>query len=112
MAGLAVAVPDISDSAMMQMPCHTEALQYQTTNHSTDDEEACTMDCCNTDEGCSVDLSCLSCLNLHFVNAMLFEVRGFCFFPPSQSNPDVVIGHIPNRPILPEIHPPDSFYLS
>jgi len=112
MAGLAVAVPDISDSALMQMPCHSESLQFQTTNQNTDDEEACTMDCCNTGEGCSVDLSCQSCLNLHFVNPMLFEVREFCFFPPPQSNPEVVIGHILDRPILPEIQPPASFNLS
>lgn len=69
------------------------------------------MDCCN-DDGCSMDQSCSSCLSPHFVSPMLLEPFDICFPYTEQNNLESKVGYLSNRFILPELHPPASFYLS
>lgn len=113
--GLAVTVSDVFDtesSVVSQMPCDIAMRQSQLTEHDThgdiDGEQANSMDCC-ADGDCSMGQSCQSCLNLHVVNVMLLETFVFCLANTLQRKLETADSYFPDRPILPEIQPPDSF---
>lgn len=107
MAFAGTSIGDTESSTMSQMPCHTELQQSQLADQEINTESDCPMHCCS-DDGCSMDQSCLSCLNLSLVNAVLLEATNICFFYSAQKSLELTVGYLSDRAILPEIHPPDS----
>lgn len=112
MVALAAAAAETLDAAklaMMQMPCHSESMRSQLDIHDSDGIDGCSMGCCQDDD-CS--MFCRTCLDLHFVNAMLLGAFEFYFPYPLQQKSEIAAGYFTDRSILPEIQPPVSSHHS
>ena len=119
MVALAVTVASVSDEsslATIEQMNHKAVKQSHAVNHDALSGDDCPMDDCPMDcsdeNDCDMNVPCQPCLSLQFVSAMLFETCNFEFSQPLQIGSTLINSFIPSPPCLPELQPPDSFYLS